>query len=264
MSGNRFSSPVSTTILNIVLTAGRFTLFSLDFLRNLVMPPWNLNRFLDQGARIGVMSLPVATLTAMFTGMVMVLQIGVELARFGAVWFSAGITVQALTRELIPVFTSIVVGARVAAAMTAELGTMRVTEQLDAMTALSVRPMHYLVVPRVVMTTLMLPVVAIYSGFLGFLGGLLVGVQVLHIPAETFITTTMNWLDVTDVYTGLAKTVVFGLFIGLGGCYYGFHTDGGAEGVGHATTSSVVFVILMILTINFLLTTWFIFLFKTF
>src|SRR5690606_26231184 len=114
-------------------------------------------------------SLPVASLTALFTGMVMVLQIGVEMARFGALSYSAGITIRALSRELIPVFTAIVVGARVSAAMTAELGTMRVTEQIDAMAALSVRPMHFLVVPRIIMATIMLPVITVYAGFLGFM-----------------------------------------------------------------------------------------------
>jgi len=250
--------PQTTTIERFARLSGRFSFFSAEFLREAPRPPYRMRMFMEQAMRIGVMSMPVASLTAMFTGMVMVIQIGMEMSRFGAINYSAGITIRALCREMIPVFTGIVVGARVAAAMTAELGTMRVTEQLDAMTALSVRPMHYLVVPRVVMATLMMPIIAIYSGFLGFLGGWLVGAQVLNIPAITFLSTTIAWVEPMGMFTGLLKTVVFGFFMGIGGCFFGFETEGGAEGVGRATTQSVVFVILAILISDFIMSTWFV------
>jgi phospholipid/cholesterol/gamma-HCH transport system permease protein len=258
--GNSFSLLTASPVARAALGMGQFVLFTLDFLRNLAVRPFRFRLFLDQGRRIGLLSMPVASLTALFTGMVMVLQIGVEMARFGAISYAAGITIRALTRELIPVFTAIVVGARVAASMTAELGTMRVTEQLDAMTTLSVRPIHYLVVPRVVMATLMLPIITIYSGFIGYLGGWIVGILVLKVPAATFLSTTLSWLEPIDVFSGMVKTFFFGLFVGLGGCYYGFRTEGGAEGGGKATTNSVVFVIIMVLAWDFILTSWLIYL----
>jgi phospholipid/cholesterol/gamma-HCH transport system permease protein len=249
----------SLLAINIISSWGKFTLFAIEFLKNLFLPPYRWRQLFDQATKIGLMSIPVAILTAMFTGMVMVLQIGVEMARFGAITYAAGITARALTREMIPVFTAIVVGARVSASMTAELGTMRVTEQLDAMTALSVRPMHYLVVPRVIVTTIMIPVVCVYAGLMGFLGGMIVGIQVLNIPAAAFLNTTLTWLEPMDVLSGVVKTIVFGFLTGLAGCYFGFQTQGGAEGVGKATTASVVFTIIMVLISDFIITSWLIY-----
>jgi phospholipid/cholesterol/gamma-HCH transport system permease protein len=206
---------------------------------------------------IGLDSLPIANLTALFVGMVMVLQTGYQLALFGVKGWSAGITAIALAREMVPVFTAIVVGAKVAASIAAELGTMKVTEQLDAMEVAGVNPVSQLVVPRVIGTVLMLPLISIYSLVIGFLGGVLVGNHALHIPPRQFYESSLSWLSLSDLYTGIAKAFVFGLIIALVGCYHGFHARGGAAGVGRATTNAVVCSLATILVTNYVLSTWF-------
>jgi len=208
---------------------------------------------------VGIRSLPIASLTALFVGMVMVLNTGYQLQKFGAKLYAAGIAIIALSREMVPVFTAIVVGARVAASMTAELGTMKITEQIDAMQALAVNPTKYLVAPRVVATTLMLPVLAIYANLIGFFGGMIVGTSALNIPARLYWTSTLDWLRMDDLFSGIAKTFVFGAIIGIVGCYFGFRTRGGAEGVGRATTMSVVATLMLVLLFDFILTSWFLY-----
>jgi phospholipid/cholesterol/gamma-HCH transport system permease protein len=250
-------------VLKQLSEVGRLTIFAWQAGTAAALPPYRLNQILRQMWLVGVCSLPIASLTAMFVGMVMVLNSGYQLQKFGAKLYAAGIAIIALTREMVPVFTAVVVGARVAASMTAELGTMKITEQIEAMQALAVNPTKYLVAPRVVATTLMLPVITIYANVVGFLGGLIVGISALNIPARLYWSNTLDFLQFGDLYSGILKTFVFGAVIGVVGCYFGFRTKGGAQGVGQATTVSVVATLILVLLFDFILTSWFLYMSKT-
>jgi len=251
---------IGGAVIRALRLTGDFASFTASAIGLIFRPPYRPRLFLEQMVAAGVKSFPVAALTSLFVGMVMVLQTGYQLATFGAKLYSAGITALALAREMIPAFMAVVVGARVASSMTAEVGTMNVTEQLSAMEVLGVDPRHYLVVPRVVATTLMLPVITIYCVFIGIFGGLLVGVFALGIAVNQYIATTKEFLLLSDILSGLVKTFFFGFIIGIVGCYFGFRTRGGAKGVGIATTHSVVLTLVLILISDYLLTTWLIYL----
>jgi phospholipid/cholesterol/gamma-HCH transport system permease protein len=247
-------------ILNFLEVTGRFFAFSVRSCGMVFSPPFRLHHFSEQMMDIGVKSLPIANLTALFVGMVMVLQTGYQLQQFGAKLYSAGITAIALTREMVPVFTAVVVGARVASSIAAELGTMKVTEQIDAMDALAVNPIKYLVVPRLIASTIMLPVLTLYANLIGFLGGMLVGVLSLNISVRLYYNYTLQFLTLSDLYSGIIKTFFFGAIVGLVGCFSGFETRGGAEGVGRSTTSAVVVTLVLILIWDFILANWILFL----
>lgn len=251
---------IGASIIDTIRSTGELTSFALRALTLTFHPPYRTRLFFQQMVIVGVKSFPVAAITSLFVGMVMVLQTGYQLATFGAKLYSAGITALALAREMIPAFMAVVVGARVAASITAELGTMKVTEQLSAMEALGVDPRHYLVVPRVVAITTMLPVICVYCIIIGIFGGLLVGVFGLGLSASQYLSTTKEFLLMKDVFSGLAKTIFFGFIIGIVGCFFGFRTQGGAKGVGIATTHSVVLTLVLILVSDYLLTTWIIYL----
>ncbi len=218
--------------------------------------PIRIHQYFDIAVTIGIKSIPIASLSALFVGMVMVLNTGYQLQKFGAKIYSAGIAAIALSREMIPVFTAVVVGSRVAASIAAELGTMKVTEQIDAMESLAVNPVKYLVVPRVIACIFMLPILTVYGNLVGFIGGVFIGSTSLNIPPMLYINHTMKFLTLNDFYSGIFKTFFFGAIIGLVGCYCGFETKGGAEGVGRATTKSVVLTLVLILIADYLLTTW--------
>ncbi len=243
-------------ILQFCRDSGRLTRFCGAALRRAFSPPLRFRLIIRQMKFVGVKSLPIATLTAVFVGMVMVLQTGVTLAKFGMTSYVPGIAFIAMAREMIPAFTAVVVGARVAASMTAEIGSMKVTEQLDAMDVLNVDPLSYLVVPRFWATVFMLPVCALYSMLAGTLGGMFVALAGLGIHPQKYIIMTQAFAKLTDFYTGIAKTFVFGAIIALVGCFYGFRTEGGAEGVGRATTTSVVTTLVLILVWDYILTSW--------
>ena len=219
---------------------------------------WNYRLTMDQALRTGVRSLPVALLTALFVGMVGNLSGGVQLQKFGAKNYVPSMSFIANAREMIPVFISFVVGARVTASIAAEIGTMKVTEQLDAMEILNVDAMKYLVAPRVVATTLMLPLIIIVCLYMAFFGGMAVGASALNIPPSSYYAMSMRYAYLSDIYFGLFKGVVFGNIIAVTGCYFGFNTHGGAEGVGRSTTTSVVVTLMLILLFNFIMTRWFI------
>lgn len=216
---------------------------------------------LDQMNRIGVTSLPLVFLTAIFSGMVLALQAAYQLRYLQAVQFTADLVALSITRELGPVLTAMVVAGRVGAGITAELGTMKVTEQIDALTSLATDPVRYLVVPRFIASFFMLFVLAIYSDFIGILGGYIVGVFKLDIASMTYLKRTFNALVMKDIYTGLIKAFVFGIIISIVGCYHGFKTEGGAEGVGRATTLSVVTALILIISFDCLFTALFYFMF---
>jgi len=250
------STLVGKSILRFLTFTGKLVRFTFYSFGLILVPPFRLNQYCNVAISVGVRSLPIANLSALFVGMVMVLNTGYQLQKFGAKIYSAGIAAIALSREMIPVFTAVVVGSRVAASIAAELGTMRVTEQIDAMDSLAVNPVKYLVVPRILACIFMLPVLTIYSDLVGFVGGLFVGATSLNIPPMLYFKHTVNFLTLNDLYSGIFKTFFFGAIIGIVGCFCGFETRGGAEGVGKSTTLAVVLTLILILISDYLLTTW--------
>ncbi|MFH1361808.1 MAG: ABC transporter permease [bacterium] len=208
---------------------------------------------LEQMVKIGVESIPLALTTSIFVGMVFAVQIAGEFTKFGAGKFVGGVMAIAMARELGPAITGIVVAARVAAAIAAELGTMKVTEQIDALQALGTTPEKYLVLPRFVATTIMLPLLTVLTIITGFWGAYLVATYIVKINPVQFMDTAQNMLKTWDIWGGLIKTAVFGMMIAIIASYRGLHTKGGAKGVGEATTSSVVTTLISLFIVNYFL-----------
>lgn len=223
------------------------------------VPPLRKKQLFDQIYKVGVSSLPIVFLTAMFTGMVLALQSAYQMQRVSAQMYIASLVALSMCRELGPVLTALVVAGRVGASITAELGTMKVTEQIDALETLATNPIKYLVVPRFLALVLMLPLLTVYADFVGMFGGYLVGVFKLHINPNMYLNMTGSFLQLKDVYTGLLKSVVFAVIISIIGCYEGFRTSGGAEGVGRSTTLSVVISFILIIAFDCLFTALFYF-----
>jgi phospholipid/cholesterol/gamma-HCH transport system permease protein len=217
-------------------------------------PPYDWRQFFRQFLLVGVRSVPVVLLTAMFTGMVMALQTFSVLARFHAEGFVATIVSLSMVRELSCVIGGLIIAGRCGSAMGAELGTMRVTEQIDALEALATDPIHYLVVPRVWATTLAMPLLIVLADAVGIVGGYLVAVVLMGANPVVYVDKTFQYMDLNDLSSGLIKAAVFGLLIATIGCQKGFYTRGGAEGVGRATTQAVVAASIAILIADFFLT----------
>ena len=215
----------------------------------------------DQLEKVGVSSLPIVFLTALFTGMVLALQSAYQLQKMSAETYIGALVALSMTRELGPVLTALVIAGRVGAAITAELATMRVTEQIDALETLSTDPIRYLAVPRMVALMVMLPLLTVYSDMIGILGGYLVGVYKLGIGSSLYMNMTWDPLRIKDILTGLFKSLVFAAIIGSIACYEGFETSGGAEGVGRSTTLSVVISFILIITADCFFTALFYFVF---
>lgn len=211
----------------------------------------------EQAYKIGVASLPLVMLTSLFSGMVLALQSSYQLRLFSAEQFTSDLVALSVTRELGPVLTAMMVAGRVGASMAAELGTMKVTEQIDALKALATDPVRYLVVPRFLACISMLVVLTIYSDLIGILGGYSVGVFKLGIGSYKYLNRTFDVLALKDVYTGLIKAFFFGAVISIVSCYYGFKTRGGAEGVGQATTMAVVVSFISIIVFDTFFTAFF-------
>ena len=203
--------------------------------------------------KIGIGSLPLALVTAAFIGMVFALQIAGEFVRFGAGKYVGGVMSIGMARELGPAVTGIVVSARVAASMAAELGTMRVKEQIDALSAMGASPVRYLVIPRFIAAALMLPLLTIMADIIGFGGGYIVATYLSKINPVQYMETAQRMLNLWDVYGGLTKTVIFGMIIAVIACYKGLSTKGGAKGVGEATTSAVVTSLITLFIVNYFL-----------
>jgi phospholipid/cholesterol/gamma-HCH transport system permease protein len=212
---------------------------------------------MEQLYQLGVLSVGIATVTALFTGMVLALQTSYSLAAYGAKLFVGDIVSLSLVRELGPVLTSLMVGGRVGAGITAEVGSMKVTEQIDAIRAMAASPVRKLVVPKVLAILIMLPVLVMMSDFVGILGGLVMAVTSLKQPAAFYIQHVIKALSIHDVLSGLGKTAVFALLISFIACYKGLTASGGADGVGRATTETVVAASLSILISDFFLTKMF-------
>jgi phospholipid/cholesterol/gamma-HCH transport system permease protein len=203
---------------------------------------------------VGVKSIFVVVLTGLFTGMVMTLQGYHGFRLFGAETMVGSTVALGMTRELGPVLTSLMVTARAGSAMAAELGTMRVTEQIDALYVMAANPIKHLIVPRVIASVLMVPLLAVVANFVGIAGSYFVGVNLLNINEGDFINNIYKMLELNDIYSGLVKAAFFGLVLSVVGCYKGFNTTGGAEGVGRATTEAVVISSITILVSDYFLT----------
>ena len=210
--------------------------------------------FLRAFIEIGFFSLPVVALTAVFTGMVLALQSSTGLSRFSADSAVASLVVLSVTRELGPVLAGLMVAGRVGAAIAAELGTMRVTDQIDALSTLSTNPMKYLVAPRLLAGLLAVPLLVLVADILGVLGGFIIATVKLGFNSEQYLSNTLTFMQTDDVVSGLAKAAVFGVLIPLMGCYQGYNSKGGAQGVGAATTAAVVAASVLILAFDYVLT----------
>jgi phospholipid/cholesterol/gamma-HCH transport system permease protein len=242
------------TALKYLEEAGQGAIMFYRVLRGIFHRPFQWRLTIAQMEEVGVQSLPVVAITAIFTGAVLALQTYSGFKRFGAEGLVGTVVALSMTRELGPVLASIMVSGRVGSAMAAELGTMRVTEQIDALVTLATDPVRYLVVPRFIAGMFMMPVLVIFADVIGIIGGYIVAVTVLGTSSTTYINRTLQYLEFSDVTAGLIKAAVFGMIIALTGCFMGFYTEGGAEGVGRATTRAVVYSSILILISNYFLT----------
>ena len=245
---------VGRTVLGACSATGRLGVFALSGLSHLVRPPFYARLFLRALLEIGYFSLPVVALTAVFTGMVLALQSFTGFSRYSAESAIPNIVVLSITRELGPVLAGLMVAGRIGAAMAAELGTMRVTDQIDALTTLSTNPMKYLVTPRLLAGIIALPALVVVADILGVLGGFIVSTLKLGFNDATYLHNTWTFMQTGDVISGLVKASVFGFIITLMGCYQGYNSRGGAQGVGSATTAAVVSASILILAIDYILT----------
>lgn len=218
------------------------------------VPPFRLGHLFAQLEEIGVKSLPVVLITATFTGMVLALESYTGFKRFNAEILVGTAVALSMTRELGPVLTGLIVAGRAGSAMAAELGTMKVTEQIDALYTLATNPIKYLAVPRFIASIIMVPLLTALADGIGILGGYVVGVKVLGANPTIYVNRTFNYLELNDIFSGLLKAAVFGMIIATIGCYQGFYAEGGAEGVGKATTRSVVISSMLILISDYFLT----------
>ena len=249
-----FLALIGRWVLNMLAAIGRLAWFTLDTLRHIVTPPFYLRELGQQLLQIGWLSLPVVGMTAFFTGGALALQIYAGGARFNAEAVVPSIVAIGMVRELGPVLGGLMVAARVASSIAAEIGTMKVTEQIDALVTLSTNPIKYLTVPRVVAATLSVPVLVAVGDSIGILGGYLVGVNRLDFNAAAYLTNTVNFLEAGDILSGLAKGAAFGFIVAIMGCYWGMQSGRGAQGVGAATKSAVVSASVLILAANYVLT----------
>ncbi|MDP9196712.1 MAG: ABC transporter permease [Pseudomonadota bacterium] len=249
-----FLAAVGRTFLVFVAGAGRLAIFTGRSLFHCVTPPVYVRMTGRQMLDIGYYSLPVVGMTALFTGMVLALQSYTGFSRFEAESTIATVVVLSITRELGPVLAGLMVAGRIGAAMAAEIGTMRVTEQIDALKTLSTNPVKYLVVPRLLAGVTMLPLLVLVADIIGVFGGFLISVYRLDFNAANYIQNTRDYLETMDVVSGLVKAAVFGFIIALMGCYHGYRSKGGAQGVGTATTNAVVSASVLILVFNYILT----------
>jgi phospholipid/cholesterol/gamma-HCH transport system permease protein len=238
---------------HFITDVGKVLIFFWHTLRWTFSRPFYIKNVLKQMEQIGVNSVPVVLTTALSTGMVLALQSYTGFKRFGAETLIGTVVSLSMTRELGPVLTGLMVAGRAGAAMAAELGTMRVTEQIDALSTLATNPMKYLVVPRFVASTIMMFFLAAFGMIIGIIGGYFVGVKVLGTNAVIYKENSINFTEVTDIWYGLIKALVFGAVVGIIGCYKGFNTQGGAEGVGKATTGAVVISCMLILILDYFL-----------
>jgi len=245
--------------LNFLYYAGGIALLGIRSVFTLFAPPLKRKQIALQMNRIGINSFSIVFLCSLFTGIVLVFNSAYELQKLGAKEFIAPLVALSMCRELGPVFTALIIAGRAGASISAELGTMKVTEQIDALETMASNPIKYLVVPRLWALLVMVPLLTIYADFIGIFGGYLVAVWKLGIPSGMYIRSTFDALLLKDVFIGLFKAVVFGGIVSTVSCYQGLTTEGGAEGVGKATTLAVVVSFIMIIAADCLVTAFFYF-----
>jgi phospholipid/cholesterol/gamma-HCH transport system permease protein len=249
-----FLAAIGRATLAFLAAIGRIAIFAGSTMSHLIRPPFYVREFGQALITIGYFSLPVVGLTALFTGGALALQIYSGGARFNAEAVVPQIVAIGMVRELGPVLVGLMIAARVTSSIAAEIATMKVTEQLDALVTLSTDPMKYLTVPRVLAAVIVVPILVGIGDTIGVMGGFIVGTERLGFNAATYMTNTVDFLERIDIISSLAKGAVFGFIAALMGCYYGMRSGRGAQGVGQATKSSVVAAAIGILAANFLLT----------
>jgi phospholipid/cholesterol/gamma-HCH transport system permease protein len=249
-----YLASIRRAVIGLCQVIGNLFLFTANAVSHILRPPFYPRELWQQLIVIGYFSLPVVGLTALFTGGALALQIYAGGSRFNAEAVVPSIVAIGMVRELGPVLGGLMVAGRVSASIAAELGTMRVTEQIDALTTLSTNPIKYLVVPRLLAATIAMPVLAFIGDVIGIFGGFLVGTQRLGFNPAAYITNTLDFLEAGDVASGLVKAAVFGFIVALMGSYHGYNSGRGAQGVGRATTNAVVSASVLILSANYILT----------
>ncbi|MCC3859986.1 MlaE family ABC transporter permease [Pseudemcibacter aquimaris] len=253
-----FLAVIGRVVFSFLRAAGRVGLFAINGIRHIFLPPFYPRELFRQMMNIGYYSLPVVGLTTLFTGAALAVNIYEGSSRFNAESTLPTIVVIGIVRELGPTLCGLIVAGRVSASMAAELGTMRVTEQIDALTTLSTDPFKYLIAPRILATVIMMPLMlVVVADTIGVLGGYLLATAKLGFNSGNYIKSTVDFLEAIDVMASLTKAAVFGFFISLMGCYHGFNTRGGAQGVGISTTNAVVSACIMILLSNYVVTEMF-------
>lgn len=253
-TASQICQAVGHSILSFLQSIGALAAFIGKATAQTFTPIYYPRLIIRQFIDIGYYSLPVVGMTALFTGMVLALQSYTGFTRFNAEGAVAGVVALSITRELAPVLAGLMVAGRVGASIAAEIGTMRVTEQIDALVTLSVNPFKYLIAPRVIAGTLMLPILVLIGDIIGIYGGYIVSVYNLGFSPGNYITQTWDILENIDVLSGLIKAAVFGFIVSMMGCYHGFNSGRGAQGVGTATTYAVVSASILILISNYILT----------
>jgi phospholipid/cholesterol/gamma-HCH transport system permease protein len=238
----------------LLVEAGQMVMMLVSAMTWLPRPPLKLSLIFKQMEFVGVNSTTVVMLTGASTGAVLALQTYYGFSKFNAETMVGAIVTLSMTRELGPVLTALMVTARAGSGMATELGTMRVTEQIDALEVMAANPIKHLVVPRLIASVLMLPILTVISVFVGVFGGYMVGVNLLHINPGLFMSKVYEIVELSDLLNGLVKSACFGLILSLVGCYKGFATTGGAEGVGRAATEAVVLASVLILISDYFLT----------
>ncbi len=254
MIGQRLVETLGRSFLAILNYLGDFAVFCRDTGTWFFRRPFRARLFIEQANVIGLDSIPIIILVSLFTGMVFALQSTYAFRLFGAETLVGSTVGLSLAREIAPVFSALMVTARAGSSMAAELGTMRVSEQIDALDSMAVYPHQYLVVPRVWAATFMLPLLTVIFNFIGIIGAYLVAVLLLKIPEGPFLNHLYDFVDPKDVVGGVLKAAVFGFLLGSLSCFEGFRTKNGAKGVGLATTRAVVFSSVCVLVVDYFLT----------
>ncbi|MBI1250335.1 MAG: MlaE family lipid ABC transporter permease subunit [Alphaproteobacteria bacterium] len=249
---------VGRGVIALLRESGRFATFVAQAIASVFTPPLYLSQLARQALSIGYFSLPLIGLTAVFIGAALALNIYTGGARFNAEQFVPNIVVLGITRELGPVLAGLMLAGRVSAGIAAEIGTMRVTEQIDAMTTLSTDPFKFLVAPRLIAATLGLPLLVLVADTIGVMGGYLVAINSLGFNGSIYLRNTLDFLESQDVLLGVWKAAAFGFIIAAVGCYQGYRSAGGALGVGRAATNAVVGATVLILATNYLMTAFFV------
>ncbi len=245
---------IGSRVLRFLDESGRVMLLFSRTLLYTFRRPFDARNLLKQVEYVGVKSVPVVLITGAFTGMVLALQSYTGFKRFNAEAFVGTVVALSMTRELGPVLSGLMVSGRVGSAMAAELGTMQVTEQIDALYTLAINPIHYLVVPRFLAALIIMPILTAFADAIGIFGGYLISVTLLGTNPTVYLRRTYDYLGLEDIYIGLLKAAIFGMIIATIGCYQGINARGGAEGVGKATTNAVVIASLLILIANYFVT----------